>query len=670
MKGSERDEFFFAAPRRGGTIRRPVVATRAAVLGALVVISTMLRRGWVAIAERVHPIHDGLPHLEGAVASAIAREATERIHHMKDRIERLRTARARMRRAMVVLVAIAGSLALAIPAFATTSGDAGFEGDDGNLAPEAPINFDWNSFYADDGGTPAVRTSPDWSAGTAPYRIGSATASGWTFTGIEDAQNNQNDSVFGGGVKQDNECPSVNEGPKPPNKDDLKRIYITHKTGTDGHVYLALAWARIPQNTTSASAHVAFEFNQNDPDVAGNACPAGSDSLVKRSTANGGDFLIVYDFEGGSDPVVLKLLRWKSTGTCEQTGKAATSAGCWVLDPTFTDWAARVNTADALDRIAPDGDDTLHTQEFGEAIVDLTPVIFPELPTACLSFGRAFGVSRSSGNSGQAQMKDLVGPADVNIANCATVIVRKVTKDTSGAVIADGTSLFGFSTNVQTLPGPNAVADFNLTGDATATPSNSKTISNVQPNTARTVTEKTPLPSPYAIESILCTGGSSISYTTYTATFNIGAGQTVTCTFTNRKQKQESAMNTSPWIYPNDKATVTSTGATGSVTFKLYGATTSPVATAQANCLANVAQGLLYTQTVNLPASAPLTVNTSNPGGGSPGPTSVKVEATATVYWRVQYSGDSSYFGRLSDCVENINATLTPDTVGTNVPDA
>jgi hypothetical protein len=38
------------------------------------------------------------------------------------------------------------------------------------------------------------------------------------------------------------------------------------------------------------------------------------------------------------------------------------------------------------------------------------------------------------------------------------------------------------------------------------------------------------------------------------------------------------------------------------------------------------------------------------------------------VYWRVSYSGDTNHFGRLSDCVENINATLTGDTNGTNVP--
>jgi hypothetical protein len=53
-------------------------------------------------------------------------------------------------------------------------------------------------------------------------------------------------------------------------------------------------------------------------------------------------------------------------------------------------------------------------------------------------------------------------------------------------------------------------------------------------------------------------------------------------------------------------------------------------------------------------AATSKTVNTSNPGT-----TSVKVESTATVYWRVSYGGDANHSTRLSDCVENINVTLT-----------
>src|SRR5262245_28200282 len=175
------------------------------------------------------------------------------------------------------------------------SNAAGFEGDDGNLAPAAPINFDWNSF------------APTTWTGTAPNRTASTTVSGWAFTGLEDAQATNSDSAFAGGTKQDDDCASVG-GAKAPNKDDMKRIYVTSNT-VGGDVFLGLSWVRIPQNTTSASAHVGFEFNQGTT-----ACPAGSDGLVRRTA---GDMLIVYDFEGGAGTPTISLRRWVTSGSCE-----------------------------------------------------------------------------------------------------------------------------------------------------------------------------------------------------------------------------------------------------------------------------------------------------------------------------------------------------------------
>jgi hypothetical protein len=555
----------------------------------------------------------------------------------------------RRRRSLLGSFIVLAALILALGASAgPISTAAGFEGDDANLVVNS--TFDWNGFK------PTA-----WTTGTAPYRQSTKVAAGWSFKGIEDAQNDGADTVFAGGTKQDDACAKVGEGPKPPNKDDLKRIYIASKSTTT-NTYLALAWARIPQNSTSSSAHVAFEFNQNST-----LCGAGSDGLVTRSTANGGDMLIVYDFEGGSSAPVLKLLRWRSTGICEASGKSAVTNGpCWVfqLDLTAGGFAeARVNTQDALDEIAPAGNETLATQEFGEAIIDLTGAqVFPATPTNCLSFGRVFGVSRSSGNSAQAQMKDLVGPGDISISNCATVIIRKQTLPDEDPNATD----FTYTNNVQTLPGPTNVGNFTLKDDGV------NTINNVKPATGRNVTESSPGPA-YALTSITCTAGSTAtnivtSVPNSQVTFDIAADQTLDCTFTNTKQKVESSMNTAPWIYPNDKATVTAgsgqTDITGSVTFKLYGATDGvDPKTALANCQANGATGLLYSPAaIGLPAAVATSkeVNTSN--------TSVKVESTATVYWRVSYSGDANHFGRLSDCVENINATLTGDTNGTNVP--
>ena len=568
--------------------------------------------------------------------------------------------RRRRRLALLLPFMTLAALILAIGASAGPVSDAAdFEGDDGNLIDDAQVGIDWNNF-----------DPVQWSGGTAPYRTASKVDLGWEFTGIEDAQVDGTDTVFGGGTKQDDACAKVGTGPKPPNKDDLKRIYVASAV-VGGKTYLALAWVRIPQNTTSASAHVAFEFNQSNT-----LCGGDSNGLVQRTpdnpatTENDGDMLVVYDFEGGTASPTLKLLRWQTTGTCEQTNKEATSAGCWVFQTNLTASAlaeAAVNVGstadDALAPPAPPATEsvteTLGDSEFGEAIIDLTGAgVFPATPTTCLTFGKAFGVSRSSGNSGTAAMKDLAGPGDISISNCGQVIIRKQT-------IPDGdtTTDFTFSTNVQTLPGPTAVANFMLKDDGV------KTINNVQPNTGRTVTETDPSPN-YALTGINCSastvpaGNISTSLVTRTVTFSIAAEETLDCTFTNTRQKLQSSMNTDPWIYPNDKATVNANAAftdiQGSVKFRLYDTFANCDATTPSDTVG--VGGLLYSQTVSLAAAAGTskTVNTSNTG--------TKVEADAVVYWLVEYGGDTNHFGRISDCVENIDVDLTGDTGGTNVP--
>src|SRR5215211_5171143 len=88
--------------------------------------------------------------------------------------------RRRHRFALLVPFVVLAALVLAIGASATTSTDAKFEGDDGNLAATTcSSSMDWNCFYADNGATPPVRTSPTWT-GTAPFRVGSAAANGWS----------------------------------------------------------------------------------------------------------------------------------------------------------------------------------------------------------------------------------------------------------------------------------------------------------------------------------------------------------------------------------------------------------------------------------------------------------------------------------------------------------
>ena len=359
-----------------------------------------------------------------------------------------RWARSRPRQATVAGLAVSALLVFSIAALAGPVGDlSGFEDDDGNLVDNATAGIDWNSF------------APTTWTGTAPNRTSNKTALGWTFLGLEDAQKANSDTAFAGGTKQDDNCASVIGG-SAPNKDDLKRAYMATAT-VGGHVFLNLAWVRIPQNTTSSSAHVGFEFNKA---ISGNC--AGAGGLVNRTA---GDMLIVYDFEGGGGTPVLTLRRWVTSGSCEVGSK---NPPCWGVATNLTADGfaeARVNVgASALDEIGPTSE-TLEDSEFGEAGIDLTAAqVFT--PGACESFGRAFAVSRSSGNSGTAQMKDLVGPAPFQIANCSASLtttpsagVTEQTQVTPGTDVTDLAVVQGVN-NAGAPPTPSGNVTFFICG--------------------------------------------------------------------------------------------------------------------------------------------------------------------------------------------------------------
>jgi hypothetical protein len=414
--------------------------------------------------------------------------------------------RMKRRSLLAAAAALAVVLSMAIPALATVSTDAGFEFADGNLVHNTLM--DWNDF------------APTTWVGTAPYRTSSKTVAGWTFTGLEDAQATTSDTAFAGGTKQDNDCATVNTG-KAPNKDDLKRVYVTSNT-VGGDVFLGLAWVRIPQNTTSPSAHIGFEFNKGTT-----PCPAGSDGLVRRTA---GDMLIVYDFEGGAaDTPTITLRRWVTSGTCEVSSN---SPPCWGPSTNLTALGfaeAKVNTTTVgpvTDAIAPSPPETLGLNEFGEAGINLTDAgVFS--PTDCESFGKAYAVSRSSGNSAQAQMKDLVGPGNVNITNCGRVIIRKVTDPSPDPT----DTTFTYSTTGGLSPATfglknGGVQDYGGTVFAGS----------------YSVTEDDPSPN-FALSGLSCAAsdtshGTTISTNTGTRTvsFDLKPLDTVDCTYTNTLQ--------------------------------------------------------------------------------------------------------------------------------------
>ena len=438
--------------------------------------------------------------------------------------------------AVVLLLPLALGTAIVTAANGTLATTAGFEDADGNLIAQSPINFDWNSF------------SPVTWGGTAPYQNTSKTVNGWSFTGLTDAQKSNTDTGFAGGVKQDDNCASVNGG-SAPNKDDLKRIYVATKsvavpsdTTNPTHTFLELAWVRIPQNTTSPSAHVGFEFNQKT----NGACPGTtSDGLVKRTL---GDLLFVYDFEGSSTSnPTLTVRKWVVNGTPCDVSSDTGHGDCWGVAVNLTasgfaeaavDTGANGTPLTALDTVAPTNE-TLGTNEFGEAGADLTAAgIFTS--SSCVTLGQVEGVSRSSGNSGSAAMEDLVGPGQINVSNCGTVNIIKHTAPRGVNQAFGYTSTLAGSQMTCSLDNSPANFSLNDSGNTTAdNTANTEHCINV-PAGSYTVTEGAN-PSGFVFTSLSCTAstgssGAQDGTTPKQADISVIGGGTVTCTYVNTQQ--------------------------------------------------------------------------------------------------------------------------------------
>jgi uncharacterized repeat protein (TIGR01451 family) len=270
----------------------------------------------------------------------------------------------------------------------TIADKSGFEDADGNLVIDTAGCMDWNGF------------APVTWTGTAPYQTASKTSGNFTFFGVSDAFNSNTDSSYAGGVKQADECPGTGTG-SVDNKTDIARIYVAASTDpVNHHVYLDLAWVRAPQNTTSSDVHIGFEFNQ------GKVPCGGSSPLVHRTA---GDILLVYNFQSGSASVAYS--QWTGSAWTPEVTLSSSIAEAAVFEGTT-----------AVDAIKPSNGLNPGSEEFGEAGIDLTAatVDLGNNGRECEAFGTAFGESRTSGSSTSAQMKDLVGPLNIDLSNCAT----------------------------------------------------------------------------------------------------------------------------------------------------------------------------------------------------------------------------------------------------------
>ena len=455
-----------------------------------------------------------------------------------------------------------------------------FEGNDGNLVVNTSGNTDW------------------------------ANVAGRN-TGI-DKPPGSTDNSFGQGTKEDNSAVSVVSGSIPPNKNDLTRFYeASEQAANNGDIFLYLAWERL---VNIGNANLDFEINQNSTSGFG-ANTTGPVNLNRTA----GDLLVTYDF-GGSGTPTLGLNTWltQAAGNTVSQCFSANALPCWGKHVTLNGANSEggVNNGSITEPIAGT---SLGTGLFGEAAIDLTAAgVFPA--GSCEAFGSAFLKSRSS-SSFTAEIKDFIAPIAVNVSNCGSITIHKVTEN--------GDSTFGYSTT-----GGLAPSTFSLSNAGTQayTKVTAGSYSVAESLTATQIADG------WTLKSLTClppTGtGTSVQINGSTVNITEGNGGVVDCTYTNH-------INLKPTISTQLSATTVNIGDPVHDSATLAGATATAggTVTYHAYAGANTCSGidlLNSTKTVNagvVPDSDPISF------------------ATAGVYsFQAVYSGDGNNNGATSTC--------------------
>jgi len=433
------------------------------------------------------------------------------------------------------------------------------------------------------------------------------------------------DDSFGNGTKEDTPVPSVIDGSIPPNKSDLTNFGVYLETTASGARFLNLYWTRVQE--PSGTTNMDFEFNQSST-LSGNG-------VTPVRTA--GDLLIQYDLsQGGTNPQLF-VSRWVTTGAGSQC-QANNATPCWGTRDNLTaagDATGSINTT-AIPNAEDDGLSStgFSARTFGEAQLD-----FDALTGglgACVSFGSAYLKSRSS-DSFTAAVKDFIAPATLNINNCGSITIHKVTEngDSSFAYTTTGSGLSAFSlSNGGTKVFNNVLAgNYSVTENLTAAQ-----------NTAG-----------WTLKSLTCTAtGTGTSATPSSPTVNItmAAGGAVDCIYTNHLK-----------LSPTIATLLSGSGGSGNSQTGFPGDTFHDSATlsgATANAGGTVTYTAYSNNTCTADAQDAGTKTVTN--GVVPDSNSLTFNSVGTFYWQAVYSGDANNNGATSTCTDEVV------TIGKNSP--
>ncbi len=201
------------------------------------------------------------------------------------------------------------------------------------------------------------------------------------------------DDSYTGGAKEDDACPTVDDG-SVQNKGDFIDFYVATGEG-DTDTFLYLAFNR--ETTPSQNGTVALDFELNQSEII--QPPPDCNGVNPDRTV--GDKLITYEFHG-NDPAPVVLI----------------SVYTWDGEK----WADRL----LLNEIAGASEGSISgDRTFGEMVINLELAgIFEE--GQCDNFASVFLKGRSSSAEAQrSELKDLIAPVPQHVANCGPLTVSK-----------------------------------------------------------------------------------------------------------------------------------------------------------------------------------------------------------------------------------------------------
>ncbi len=414
-------------------------------------------------------------------------------------------------------------------------------------------------------------------------------------TKVADEPSGQGDNSYKGGAKEDDACPGTSTGSIPNNKSDLKTFGVYQEPGSEAGDpgFLHLFWSRVqdPSGTTLMD----FEFNQSSEDCGNGVNPvrsAGDLLLEYRLEQGGATATIMARFWDGSEwgaETDLTALN-AATGTINSSAIAeGDSDGIGALDPrtfgeasidldfifdegrcmSFGSAFVKSRSSDAFNSALKDfvGPASINITNCGQVIIrkETEPPGWGSSygythnlqtdPESGTSFGLADGQAETFSNvlfgNAYTVTEDPVGPdmeltnidcsasvgvdvtvdvanrtitfdidADTDVVDCTftnrakgTIVIEKMSTDTTGTFSFTSSTLQAFQLSTT------------ATGEAGLA---SRTFAELDPGTydvAETV------PAYWTLVSATCSDGSD------PASIQLGAGETVTCRFTNERMR-------------------------------------------------------------------------------------------------------------------------------------